>query len=253
MGKRILSIFAEADRLAGLVGRMRLASVVQITSAEAGSIPDRPETVRRVEYALEQLRAELGKSAPESNTVQRGVVPAAPGDERTQLLRRHLSAYVDLMAQRSQMLDDSAATLRRVNEVASATLNVERVSVWLCDAPQTKISCADLFERGSGRHSSGTVLLAKDFAPYFRALRTERTIAAHDANTDPRTACFSTGYLEPLGITSLLDVPIWVNEQMIGVICHEHIGPKRLWDADEETFAYLASHFVALAFERERR
>lgn len=26
---------------------------------------------------------------------------------------------------------------------------------------------------------------------------------------------------------------------MVGVVCHEHVGPKRLWTKDEETFAYL--------------
>jgi GAF domain-containing protein len=122
--------------------------------------------------------------------------------------------------------------------------------VWYCDSPQTKIWCVDLFQRAQGSHASGSELFAKDFAPYFRALRGERTIAAHDAQTDPRTSCFSEVYLKPLGIGALLDVPIWVGRSMVGVVCHEHVGPKRLWTKDEETFAYLMSNFVALAMER---
>jgi len=39
---------------------------------------------------------------------------------------------------------------------------------------------------------------------------------------------------------------------MVGVICHEHVGPMRTWDADEERFAYLMSTLVALAMERTR-
>jgi GAF domain-containing protein len=141
------------------------------------------------------------------------------------------------------------ATIRRVNEAASTTLDVERVSVWYCDPAATKISCADLLERTAARHSSGVELFARDYAPYFRALRAERTIAAHDARLDPRTACFAESYLVPLGITSMLDVPIWVGKSMVGVVCHEHVGPARSWTRDEETFAYLMSNFVAL--ERE--
>lgn len=106
------------------------------------------------------------------------------------------------------------------------------------------------FERDKTRHTSGTELFARDFMPYFRALRGERTIAAHDAHQDPRTSCFSKIYLEPLGINSLLDVPIWLGRRMVGVVCHEHVGPKRLWTKDEETFAYLMSNFVTLALER---
>jgi GAF domain-containing protein len=110
--------------------------------------------------------------------------------------------------------------------------------------------CADLFERSKAKHSTGVELKAKDFPSYFKALLRERTIAAEDAHTDPRTACFSESYLKPLGIGSMLDVPIWAGQKMVGVVCHEHVGPKRRWTADEESFAYLMSSYVALAVER---
>ena len=78
------------------------------------------------------------------------------------------------------------------------------------------------------RAESGVELFAKDFPGYFRALREERSIAAHDAHKDPRTKEFSD-YLAPLGINSMLDAPIYVGGKMIGVVCNEHIGPKRTW------------------------
>jgi GAF domain-containing protein len=154
-----------------------------------------------------------------------------------------------MMSQRSLFIRDSEATVRRVNEAATATLDVERVSIWYCNSTRTRIWCADLYEHASGKHSSGTELFAKDFAPYFKALGSERTIAAHDAHTDPRTSCFSEPYLRPQGIGALLDVPIWFDKRMVGVICHEHIGGSRTWTKDEETFAYLMSSFVALSLE----
>ena len=161
-----------------------------------------------------------------------------------------LPFYLDLMAQRNVLLPSVKETIRRVTEAASSTLGVQRVSVWLCDERNTKISCADLFDASIAKHSTGTELFAKDFASYFRALERERTIAAHDAHSDPRTSCFSVPYLKPLGINSLLDVPFFLNRRMLGVICHEHVGPKRNWDSDEETFAYLMASFIALAYER---
>jgi GAF domain-containing protein len=251
MGQRVLGFFEEADRLGGLVAKMRLASLAQVTSTEAASREDGPDLVQRVEKALEQLRGEFGKEPQKSAVVGRIKAPA-PGEDRTQVLRRHLDTYLDLMAQRSLFLGDVDATIRRVNEAASLALAVQRVSVWFCDATTSKITCADLFDRSTGGHSAGTELSSADFAPYFRALKAGRTIAANDANADPRTSCFSEVYLKPLGINSMLDVPIWVKERMTGVVCHEHVGPKRVWDADEETFAYLMSNFVALALERRR-
>lgn len=156
------------------------------------------------------------------------------------------------MSQRALLLGDVGDTIRRIDEAASESIDCERVSVWFLDDERAKITCADLFVRTARAHSAGVELFARDFPPYFQALESEKTIAAGDAHEDPRTSCFSTSYLGPLGITSMLDVPIWVKDKMVGVICHEHVGPKRRWNSDEETFAYLMSNFVALALERQR-
>jgi hypothetical protein len=252
MGKRIQSFFEEADRMGGLVARMRLASLAQITSTEAATTEDRPELLERLQKAIDALRPQFASTGARAGAERE--VPKPPGgDEQARTLRRHLTTYLDLMAQRSLFLGDAEATMRRIDEAASMTLGVQRVSVWFTDPGATRIRCADLYDAGTGKHSAGTELFAKDFAPYFQALKTERTIAAHDANLDPRTSCFSTAYLKPLGINSMLDVPIWVNKKMVGVVCHEHVGPKRIWDTDEETFAYLMSSFVALALERSQK
>jgi transcriptional regulator with GAF, ATPase, and Fis domain len=249
MGKRMLRLFEEADGLGGLVARMRLASLAQLTSTEAESHEDRPELVQRVQAALDEVKRQFPAGGREDKAAP-STVQVRAEDDHSHTLRRHLKTYLDMMSQRSLFLGDAQATIRRVNEAATSTLGVQRVSVWYCDPEKTKIWCVDLFERDVARHSAGAELFARDFSPYFRALRSERTIAAHDAHVDPRTSCFSKVYLEPLGITSLLDVPIWLGRKMVGVVCHEHVGPKRFWTKDEETFAYLMSNFVALALER---
>jgi GAF domain-containing protein len=252
MGKRLQGLFDDADRIGGLVARMRLASMSQVTSTEAAAVEDQPELVERVKKALDSLKEQFPTNLDRPGQ-SRDLVAAPAGDEQTRVLRRHLTTYLDLMAQRSLIAGEVDKAIRRVNEAASTALVVQRVSVWFTDATCSKIFCADLYDHQSGQHSSGVELFAKDFPPYFRALKTERTIAAHDAHTDPRTSCFSEPYLKPLGINSMLDVPFWVGGVMAGVICHEHRGPKRMWNRDEETFAYLMSSFIALALERKTK
>ncbi|MEN9578910.1 MAG: hypothetical protein RJA70_1919 [Pseudomonadota bacterium] len=257
MGKRIQAYFEQADRLGGLVARMRLASMARITSTEAATLADEPEILMRLGRAFETVEKQFLQPSPGPASSQRKPGPAgevvAPqlGENRTLLLRRYLSTYADLMAQRSLIVKDLDSTSRRANEASSLTLTVNRVSVWFLAEGGSKIRCADLYEATTGQHHSGAELSASDFGPYFQALRTERTIAANDAHLDPRTACFSESYLKPLGINSMLDVPIWVNSQMVGVVCHEHVGPSRQWDSDEETFAYLMANFVAIALEQQ--
>jgi hypothetical protein len=230
---------------------MKLASLARLTSTEAASVEDTPEVMKRVEDALAQLRLEYGRSADATPIGREGMIAVMQsGTPEAKLLRSQLQTFGELMTQRRLFLGDVNATVRRINEAAAQALAVERVSVWFLDDARSKITCADLFVRTTRQHSAGVELFAKDFAPYFKALETERTVAAGDAHKDPRTSCFSQVYLSPLGINSMLDVPIWVGDRMVGVICHEHIGAKRSWNSDEETFAYLMANFVSLALER---
>ena len=254
MGARVRQFFDAAEQAGGMIGKMRLASMTRVTSTQAASIEDTPEVIARFEDALAKLQKEFGaKPVPVSSSHPQDRVPSSPkpnGD--AQLLRRRLATVQELLTQRALFLGDAVETSRRVNESATSCLDVERVSVWLLDKDRTKIRCLDLFVRTSRNHSEGVELFAKDFGPYFAALQSERTIAANDAHTDPRTSCFSESYLRPLGIGAMLDVPIWANGRMVGVVCHEHVGGHRSWNADEEVFAASMGALVALALERQK-
>jgi diguanylate cyclase (GGDEF)-like protein len=145
--------------------------------------------------------------------------------------------------------------LGELTETASSTLAVERTSVWLLSDDHKSLCCLDLFEKARGAHASGTVLEAEQYPRYFEALETGRAIDAHDAPTDPRTSEFKDGYLGPLGITSMMDAAIRREGRLVGVVCHEHVGPPRIWQPDELAFAGALADQVALvlAADESRR
>jgi GAF domain-containing protein len=246
MGIRARELFEQANAIGGIRGKVRLATLARITSTEADTIVETPELIERLERGLQTVRVEFGKPG----TVDE--LRDGTGEQLVDTLRLHIGTILELISQRSVFLGDTKATFARITEAAAAVLRVARVSVWLVDRNVTKIVCMDLFERAGSKHSAGLELYATDFAPYFAALREQRTVAAHDAHSDPRTRCFSQSYLAPLGITSMLDVPIWVNHEMVGVICHEHVGPARVWNGDDESFAYIMANLAALALERRK-
>jgi GAF domain-containing protein len=148
---------------------------------------------------------------------------------------------------------NQAEALREITEAAAETLNCERASIWLLKPDYSSIYCIELFVRAQQSHESGLELKAEQFPEYFDAIKTERNIDAHDAQTDPRTSCFTESYLKPLGITSMLDAPIRVGGAMVGVICHEHIGRARTWLLEELQFAASLADFIALAMEANER
>lgn len=168
------------------------------------------------------------------------------------LTRNHVAI---MQLARSESLSRGALdeSLREITETAAKVLGVERSSVWVYNGDQTAILCLELFQQSKGSHESGIELGGASFPAYFEALKAERSIAAHNAHTDPRTGEFSASYLTPLGINSMLDAPIRVGGRMIGVICNEHVGPVRTWTIEEEQFAASLADFIALAMESNER
>ena len=53
----------------------------------------------------------------------------------------------------------------------------------------------------------------------------------------------------PLGITSMLDAPVFLRGKMVGVVCHEHTGRPRRWQLHEELLASSFADFVAVVLE----
>jgi len=140
-------------------------------------------------------------------------------------------------------------SIHLATSIGARTLGVQRCSVWLYNDDKSAIKCVDLYDAGSGEHTSGTVLKARDFPHYFDALHKERIIDAGDAYTNNYTYEFSDVYLRPLGISSMLDAPIWLAGQSIGVLCSEHVGTHRNWEVDEKNFAASLADFVSTAYE----
>jgi PAS domain S-box-containing protein len=161
--------------------------------------------------------------------------------------RRFAAALLELGR---SSLEDLPALEQRVTSIVAAALGVERVSLW--SIGPSAITCLDLFEAVEGRHSAGLVLEERAYPPYFAALRDEPIIVAPDALTHRATACFRETYLEPLGIVSMLDVPLRTLEGARGVLCVESTA-RRDWRTTEIRFCTEVSGLLSQAMERMAR
>ena len=161
--------------------------------------------------------------------------------------RRYQAAFEHILHERFTDLD---STLSKMLKVLAFTLGVERVSHWLFEHADTAIRCTHKYHAsGPG---AGPDRIREDECPaYFAALRRQLVVDAGDAMTDERTRELAASYLMPLGITSMLDVPVVAFGQFVGVLCHEHIGPARQWTPEEQHFATCIATQVALAHERD--
>ena len=173
--------------------------------------------------------------------------------EREQIVRKQNEMLMELAKCKELYSGDLADSLQAITEATAHAVEVERVSMWLYEKGRSTIRCIDLYTMSADSHSEGMVLAAADYPSYFKALEEGAFIAAHDAHNDPRTKEFSDSYLSPLGITSLLDVPIRLKGEVVGVVCYEHVGPARKWTMEEENFARSHADYVSLAMEAYER
>ncbi len=170
--------------------------------------------------------------------------------ERTEQIIKHQEVLLRLS---KQNYTDLESMFKRITEVDSKTLELERVSIWFFNKDHSEIVCKDLYIRGKDLHEAGLKLHARDYPIYFNALNECRILAANDACNDPLTGEFTEGYLKPYGITSMLDVPIRLHGKMIGIVCHEHTGLMREWTKEEEDFSASIAGMVSLAMEVNER
>jgi len=148
---------------------------------------------------------------------------------------------------------DLLAAQKRITEEDAKTLGVERVSIWLFNEDRSAIACQDLYRLSQNTHEKGLTLQARQYPRYFHALEESRTVAANDAQSDPRTNEFTEGYLRPFEITSMMDVPVWLHGKVVGIVCHEHTGPIREWKPEEQEFAASIADLVSLTLEAAER
>jgi PAS domain S-box-containing protein len=218
----------------------------------------------RVTGVLDVQGEEVGRFTPDDLQVQMTLASQiavavnnarlfTTSQKRSQSLEKEQSALVSLARDPSFGAGDLTMAVRQVTSVAARVMDVERASVWFYDNSRTAIECVMLYEVTPDRFSSGVVLGERDYPGYFTALRERGVIVADNAHTHPDTCEFSEGYLTPLGIQSMLDVPIRMGEQTIGVLCHEHIGTRRHWTLEEVAFAGSMAVMVSLAVEAARR
>lgn len=165
------------------------------------------------------------------------------------LIRKHATLH-ELALLNAESLDGAIA---HIAASAARMMNVARVGLWFFDANETAIVCRHLHADGEPAFGTGTRLAAADYPRYFAALTEGRVVAVADARQDPRTSEFTDGYLVPLGVTSMLDVPIRRDGRMVGLVCYEHTGPVRGWTLEDEDAASSVADFISVAFEADKR
>lgn len=136
---------------------------------------------------------------------------------------------------------------------SAQTLDVARVSVWMYSPDMQQLVCEAMYTLETQSYTQGQVLVASDFPHYFEALKQARVVVADNVYQHQATQDFVVDYFPSQQIGALLDATIWHDDDMIGVICHEHVGPARVWTLDEQNYAGSLADLARLTLELNKR
>ncbi|HTQ43538.1 MAG TPA: GAF domain-containing protein [Polyangiaceae bacterium] len=147
---------------------------------------------------------------------------------------------------------DWGAWIEQMCQLDAEVLHAERVSFWSFDDTGSELTCDAGFVAGTREFEHGARLSASELPEYFEALREARTLNVRDAVADPRTHGLGD-YCAARGISSKLDVPVWAEGKLRGILCHEHVGERGRWHPEEEEFAVGVGQVVASAIASRAR
>jgi signal transduction histidine kinase len=152
-------------------------------------------------------------------------------------------------------LDDARElerTLEHAAAISALTLDVARVGIWVFTEDRQSLSPLVVLDARGAVLEADELPLAR-WPQYAAAITERRILAADDVCTDPRTCELANDYLIARGITSMLDVPIFIGGNVWGIVCHEHVGPQRTWQARETDFAVSVADMLSALFEQAAR
>ncbi|MEG4205229.1 PAS domain S-box protein [Microcoleus sp. Pol7_A1] len=136
--------------------------------------------------------------------------------------------------------------IREVTETAVSIVNCDRASIWLYGEDKTHLHCIDLYEQNTKLHSVQIIITAADCPAYFQALSSASAIATVAAENDPRTRELVGPYFADRGTTtSLLNVPIVLAGQRLGIVSAERHGSDGDWTEEEQEFTQILADFVS--------
>ena len=172
---------------------------------------------------------------------------------REQQLRRQQKILIDLTKNKALNLGDFITAVQNITEIASQTMDVERVSVWLFDNTKTKLHCLDLYIQSSNIHTEADFLGSDRFPNFFASLQENQNLQIEDVQDEEILKELRLAYLDPLGVVSLLTSSFDIGGEITGFLMFEQVGIERLWLLEEIGFASSLSELLSLGMEAQER
>lgn len=134
------------------------------------------------------------------------------------------------------------------------TLRIERMSVWLFNKKRDAVISMGEYDLSSASFAKDNILEKKKYPTYFKSINENEILLAPNIYKNPNTIELSEEYSLPNGIISLMDIPLRIAGELVGVMCFEKKGTvERVFSKNEQVFALSTATVFASTLEARYR
>ena len=146
---------------------------------------------------------------------------------------------------------DLELSLRQITETAAKVTNCSRVGYWRYTGKS--IICENLYTLSTNSYTKGEELAKKNYPIYFEAIKKNSVISAKDVFNNYEFSEFTDDYFSTNNIKSQLDIPIFINGNLTGVLAFENAENTRDWDNEDIIFARSIADLISLTVISQSR
>lgn len=168
---------------------------------------------------------------------------------RSKKVRIHNETLKILTSQSYSNNDTFRGILRNILKIASKNCAIDRVSYWTFH--NETIKCESLYYLQSDRFEKNFVIDRERHPNYFKKIETGAQIVASNVYDNSSTLELCYDYIPKNNIKSLLDTPIFINGEVIGILSFEKTETSTEWDNEDINFSRSIADLIAIAIESQ--
>lgn len=150
--------------------------------------------------------------------------------------------------------DDIDSIMLEIAQRVVYNFRIERMSAWLFSPTKDSLISMGEYDIRDRKFTKDSVLLKRDYPNYFKAIEENEIILAPNIHTNLATYELSDDYSKPNDVISLMDIPLRIEGELVGVMCFEKTGKiQREFSKNEQVFALSLSIVFSSTLEARKR
>lgn len=142
-------------------------------------------------------------------------------------------------------------SLIEISKIAMEEIGINRVTVWTFSNNHTiqcKFKANDFIEN----FDCGNIIDLNLYPTYLKILLAEKIVIANNVFTNNCTFEINE-YFKANDIYSTLDIPIFVDGLLFGIVCFENTGKYHYWTPEDVRFGSDVSQIISIAYISSKR